>query len=188
MPYTASTKNVNIWVQNYWYEALVPLSFIMFFFLLSYVCVSFALSLSQCALNGWCFFLHPSRISLTHCVVSRSTSVIIITSALYFIWHAVSSSPLDTFLFVCRASLALIHAHFISNWNGVCVCLRYHLSVVEKFFTWTEQHNREKNMSNTFSAQITPAIWNMFHFAERIFNYCQNVIWFGRGEFFFTRF
>lgn len=153
----------------------------VFFSSLVCVCVFCSFTLSVCY---ECFFLHPSRISLTHCVVSRSTSVIIITSALYFIWHAVSSSPLDTFLFVCRASLALIHAHFISNWNGVCVCLRYHLSVVEKFFTWTEQHNREKNMSNTFSAQITPAIWNMFHFAERIFNYCQNVIWFRRGKFF----
>lgn len=90
------------------------------------------------------------------------------------------------YFFVCLSRISRSNTcsfHFKLEWC-VCVCLRYHLSVVEKFFTWTEQHNREKNMSNTFSAQITPAIWNMFHFAERIFNYCQNVIWFGRGKFF----
>lgn len=45
------------------------------------------------------FFLFRSEFSLTHCVVSRSTSVIIITLALYFIWHAANSSPLDTFFY-----------------------------------------------------------------------------------------
>lgn len=68
------------------------------------------IDVNVCVVYVYVFFsfnicLFSLRISLTHCVVSRSTSVIIITLALYFIWHAASSSPLDTFLFI-RASLS----------------------------------------------------------------------------------
>lgn len=95
-------KNVNIWAQNIIDTKLLCHAFIIIYFFCLHseytmnwcecVCVRF-FSSSICVLS--------LRISLTHCVVSRSTSVIIITLALYFIWHAASSSPLDTFFCCC---------------------------------------------------------------------------------------
>lgn len=132
-----------------------------------------------------------SRISLTHCVVSRSTSVIIITSALYLIWHAVSSSPLDTFLFVV-AHLFLIHAHFISNWNGcvsaisTTICRLLLLNEQKKRILFSNQRKKKrmnKKYVKHFFCTNYPCYLKYVSFCRTDFQLLSNVIWFLGAEY-----
>lgn len=59
--------------------------------------------------------------SLTHCVVSRSTSVIIITSALYFLCHAVNHLHWILFFHPFSSSIHARSSHFsLRNCNSFC--------------------------------------------------------------------
>lgn len=149
-------------------------------------------SMNWCVCVCSCVYFFPSicmfslRISLTHCVVSRSTSVIIITLALYFVWHAVISSPLDTF-FCLFAHLFLIHVHFELKWCvHLCVCLyvckcSFSISttirrLLKILYANIQQGKKNINVEHFFHAltythtNYPCHLWSMFHFAEQIFN------------------
>lgn len=112
---------------------------VFFFVCLLFRCV-IILQCSRHSLNDcyfhFCFFLFVLLLSsllyaflfsasLSHCVVSRSTSVIIITSALYFLCHAVQPTPLDTFFYSVYLMFALFlrlshsESNRIKNYSSV---------------------------------------------------------------------
>lgn len=121
MPYTASTKNVNIWVQNYWYEALVPLSFIMFFFF-SRMCVCLLLFHSLSVL--WMFF-SPSIQNFIDSLCRQSVDI----GYYYyfgFVLHMACCELISIgYFFVCLSRISRSNTcsfHFKLEWC-VCVCV-----------------------------------------------------------------